>query len=56
MVTALVDARFTGVIRQVAGVDSPLPPDKAAESVLASEADVERAAGEMLSAGPDAHG
>ncbi|MFE2061719.1 hypothetical protein ACFXDH_04855 [Streptomyces sp. NPDC059467] len=56
VVTALVDAGFTGVIRRVASVDGFVPLGKAAELVLVSEADAERAAGEMLSAGPDAHG
>ncbi|MFD6998231.1 hypothetical protein ACFWA5_18615 [Streptomyces mirabilis] len=56
VVTALVDAGFTRMIRWVASVDSFVPLGKAAELVLVSEADVERAASEMLSAGPDAHG
>ncbi|GGN91795.1 MFS transporter [Streptomyces albiflavescens] len=52
VVTALVDAGFTGAIRRVASVDSFVPLGKAAQLVLVSEADVERAATEMLSAGP----
>lgn len=50
--TALVDAGFTGAVGRVASVDSFVPLGKAAQLVLVSEADVERAATEMLSAGP----
>ncbi|WP_367319430.1 transketolase C-terminal domain-containing protein [Streptomyces sp. HUAS ZL42] len=56
VVAALVDAGFTGAVRRVAGVDSFVPLGKAAQLVLVSEADIERAAGELLSAGPHAHG
>nr|WP_241266940.1 transketolase C-terminal domain-containing protein [Streptomyces scabichelini] len=55
VVTALVDAGFTGAIRRVAGADSFIPLGNAAQLVLVSEADVERAAGELLSAGPHPH-
>ncbi|MFI6662022.1 thiamine pyrophosphate-dependent enzyme [Streptomyces sp. NPDC050523] len=56
VVTALVDAGFTGTVRRVTSVDSFVPLGKAAQLVLVSEADVERAAGDLLSAGPDARG
>nr|WP_260859528.1 transketolase C-terminal domain-containing protein [Streptomyces cupreus] len=56
VVTALADAGFTGSIRRVAGQDSFIPLGKAAQLVLVSQADVERAAGELLSAGPHGHG
>jgi 2-oxoisovalerate dehydrogenase E1 component len=49
VVTVLVDAGFTGAIRRVAGVDSFVPLGNAAQLVLVSEAEVERAAGELLS-------
>ncbi|MGW7260578.1 transketolase C-terminal domain-containing protein [Streptomyces sp. NPDC054834] len=55
VVTALVDAGFSGAIRRVAGADSFIPLGNAAQLVLVSEADVERAAGELLSAGPQPH-
>ncbi|NUP22634.1 MAG: MFS transporter [Streptomyces sp.] len=48
VVTALVDAGFTGAIRRVTSVDSFIPLGRAAQLVLVSEADVERAAGELL--------
>ena len=51
VVTALVDAGFTGAVRRVASADSFVPLGQAAQLVLVSEADVERAAGELLSAG-----
>ncbi|MXM66796.1 MFS transporter [Streptomyces sp. HUCO-GS316] len=54
VVTALVDAGFTGAIRRVTSADSFIPLGEAAQLVLVSEADVERAASEMLSAGPQA--
>ncbi|WP_179332390.1 thiamine pyrophosphate-dependent enzyme [Streptomyces sp. Tue6028] len=53
VVTALVDAGFTGAVRRVTSVDSFVPLGNAAQLVLVSEADVEHAATEMLSAGPD---
>ncbi|MFI7412917.1 thiamine pyrophosphate-dependent enzyme [Streptomyces sp. NPDC049627] len=52
VVTALVDARFAGTVRRVASADSFVPLGQAAQLVLVSEADIERAAGELLSAGP----
>ncbi|WP_316756478.1 thiamine pyrophosphate-dependent enzyme [Streptomyces herbicida] len=55
VVTALVDAGFTGAVRRVAGADSFIPLGNAAQLVLVSESDVEHAAGELLSAGPSAH-
>ncbi|AZQ39024.1 MFS transporter [Streptomyces cyaneochromogenes] len=55
VVTALVDAGFTGAVRRVAGRDSFIPLGQAAQLVLVSESDVERAADELLSAGPHAH-
>ncbi|MFJ9538309.1 thiamine pyrophosphate-dependent enzyme [Streptomyces sp. NPDC101225] len=56
VVTALVDAGFTGRIRRVTSVDSFVPLGKAAQLVLVSEADVERAAGELLAEGPSGRG
>lgn len=55
VVTALTDAGFRGAVRRVTSVDSFVPLGKAAELVLVSVGDVERAAGELLSAGPEAH-
>ncbi|MFC5212677.1 thiamine pyrophosphate-dependent enzyme [Streptomyces coerulescens] len=52
VVTALVDAGFTGAIRRVTSADSFVPLGKAAQLVLVSEADVEQAAGEVLSERP----
>jgi 2-oxoisovalerate dehydrogenase E1 component len=51
VVTALVDAGFTGAVRRVAGADSFVPLGKAAQLVLVSEADVEHAADELVSMG-----
>ncbi|MGI5373086.1 transketolase C-terminal domain-containing protein [Streptomyces sp. CA-251387] len=51
VVTALVDAGFVGAVRRVASADSFVPLGQAAQLVLVSEADVERAADEVLSAG-----
>ncbi|MEU6260380.1 transketolase C-terminal domain-containing protein [Streptomyces sp. NPDC047043] len=56
VVTALVDAGFSGAVRRVASADSFVPLGKAAELVLVSEGDVERAAGELLSARSDGQG
>jgi 2-oxoisovalerate dehydrogenase E1 component len=50
VVTALVDAGFAGTVRRVTSVDSFVPLGQAAQLVLVSEDDVERAAGELLSA------
>ena len=49
VVTALIDAGFTGAVRRVTSVDSFVPLGQAAQLVLVSEDDVERAAGELLS-------
>ncbi|RPF38638.1 thiamine pyrophosphate-dependent enzyme [Streptomyces sp. TLI_185] len=51
VVTALIDAGFTGAVRRVTSVDSFVPLGQAAQLVLVSEDDVERAAGELLSGG-----
>ena len=56
VVTALVDAGFRGAVRRVTSADSFVPLGKAAELVLVSEGDVERAAGDLVSAGPEGHG
>ncbi|MGW7406172.1 thiamine pyrophosphate-dependent enzyme [Streptomyces sp. NPDC054833] len=55
VVTALVDAGFTGAVRRVTSADTFVPLGNAAQLVLVSESDVERAAGELFSAGPPAH-
>lgn len=47
VVTALVDAGFTGALRRVTSVDSFVPLGQAAQLVLVSEDDVERAAAEL---------
>ncbi|NUR01434.1 MAG: MFS transporter [Streptomyces sp.] len=49
VVTALVDAGFSGAVRRVTSADSFVPLGQAAQLVLVSEDDVERAAGELLS-------
>ncbi|GAA2492019.1 thiamine pyrophosphate-dependent enzyme [Streptomyces longisporus] len=51
VVTALVDGGFSGAVRRVTSVDSFVPLGQAAQLVLVSEDDVERAAGELLSEG-----
>ena len=51
VVTALIDAGFTGAVRRVTSVDSFVPLGQAAQLVLVSEDDAERAAGELLSGG-----
>ncbi|WP_030937451.1 thiamine pyrophosphate-dependent enzyme [Streptomyces sp. NRRL S-646] len=51
VVTALIDAGFTGAVRRVTSVDSFVPLGQAAQLVLVSEDDVERAAGELLPGG-----
>ncbi|MFF4803754.1 thiamine pyrophosphate-dependent enzyme [Streptomyces sp. NPDC001351] len=51
VVTALVDAGFSGAVRRVTSVDSFVPLGQAAQLVLVSQDDVERAARELLSEG-----
>jgi 2-oxoisovalerate dehydrogenase E1 component len=48
VVAALVDGRFTGVVRRVASHDSVIPLGPAADCVLLSEDDIVRAAHSML--------
>lgn len=48
VVTALVDAGFTGAVGRVTSADCFIPLGNAAQLVLVSEADVERAAGELV--------
>ncbi len=52
VVTALVDAGFTGAVRRVASADSFIPLGNAAQLVLVSDTDVEHAAEQLLSADP----
>ncbi len=48
MITALADSGFSGRAARVAAMDSFIPLGDAARHVLVSEADIEKAAADLL--------